>query len=131
MKKFLLLAVLALGLVACGQKEEAKVEEATQVEQAVETPAAEEEVITFTREDGEANIVVKSSDKFETATIVIEDQEYAAKRVEAADGVKVATEDEKISVHFKNDYGVLEMDGTEVNLTVVKEQNNCNRRVKE
>lgn len=121
MKKFLLLAVLALGLVACGKKEEAKVEEATQVEQAVETPAAEEEVITFTREDGEANIVVKSSDKFETATIVIEDQEYAAKRVEAADGVKVATEDEKISVHFKNDYGVLEMDGTEVNLTVVKE----------
>ena len=108
-------------MVACGQKEEAKVEEATQVEQAVETPAAEEEVITFTREDGEANIVVKSSDKFETATIVIEDQEYAAKRVEAADGVKVATEDEKISVHFKNDYGVLEMDGTEVNLTVVKE----------
>lgn len=121
MKKFLLLAVLALGLVACGQKEEAKVEEATQVEQAVETPAAEEEVITFTREDGEANIVVKSSDKFETATIVIEDQEYAAKRVEAADGIKVATEDGKISVHFKNDYGVLEMDGTEVNLTVVKE----------
>src|SRR3712207_8210352 len=77
-------------------------------------------MITFTREDGEANIVVKSSDNFETATIVIEDQEHAAKMVESADGVKVATEDGKISVHFKNDYGVLEMDGTEVNLTVVK-----------
>src|SRR3712207_8259614 len=67
-------------------------------------------MITFTREDGEANIVVKSSDNFETATIVIEDQEHAAKMVESADGVKVATEDGKISVHFKNDYGVLEID---------------------
>lgn len=116
MKKILLLAVLVLGLVACGQKEEAKTEEATQVEQVVE-----EQMITFAREDGEANIVMKSSDNFETATIVIEDQEYVAKGTEAADGIKVATEDGKVSVHFKNDYGILEMDGTEVNLTVVKE----------
>lgn len=121
MKKFLLLAVLALGLVACGQKEEVKAEEITQVEQAIEAPAAEEQMMTFAREDGEANIAVKSSDNFETATIVVGDQEYTAKRTEAADGVKVATEDGKVSVHFKNDYGILEMDGTEVNLTVVKE----------
>lgn len=121
MKKFLLLAVLALGLVACGQKEEAKTEETTQVEQAVEVPAAEETIITFAREDGEANIVVKSSDNFETATIVIEDQEYAAKQAVSGSGVKITTEDGKISVHFKNDEGILEMDGTDVNLTVVKE----------
>src|SRR3712207_4819649 len=122
MKKFLLLAVLAFGVVGGGQKEEAKVEEGSQVEQAAEATAAEEQMITFTREDGEANIVVKSSDNFETATIVIEDQEHAAKMVESADGVKVATEDGKIAVHFKNDYGVLEMDGTEVNLTVRSEE---------
>lgn len=115
MKKLLLFAVLALGLVACGQKEEAKpAEETAQVEQAAE------QVVTFSREDGEGEVVVKSTDNFATATIVIGDQEYAATQAEAADGIKVATEDGKVSVHFKGSEGMLEVDGIETVLAEVK-----------
>lgn len=122
MKKLLLFAILALGLVACGQKEEAKPEEqaATPVvaEQAA-TPAAEQ-TLTFSREDGEGNVVVSSADNFEKATITIGEQKYEANRAESADGIKMATADGKVSVHFKGTEGMLELDGTETTLTEVK-----------
>lgn len=115
MKKLLLLAILALGLVACGQKEEAK-----PAEQPVQAEQAAEKVLTFAREDGEGDVIVKSTDEFATATIKIGDQEYTASQVEAADGIKVATADGKVSVHFKGAEGMLEVDGTETVLSEVK-----------
>lgn len=119
MKKLLVFAILVLGLVACGKKEEAKPTEAVSaVEQTVSSAA--EQTLTFSREDGEGNVVVKSADSFATATIEIGDQKYTAAKAEAADGTKVATADGKVSIHFKGTEGMLELDGTETALTEIK-----------
>lgn len=117
MKKALLVALLALGLVACGKKEAEKVEEAaTQVEQAVEA-ATEETVLTFAKENEEGEVTLKSADLFDTAILTVGDAEYQLKAVPAGSGMQLASEDEKVSIHVKEgEGGILTIDGVETNL---------------
>lgn len=117
-KKALLVSILlTLGLVACGQKEEGKMPTAEKDSKA-EIP--QKEVLIFTKEKDGKDIIVESSDRFDTATITIGNEKYLSKRVVSGDGIKMETEDKNVSVHFAKGEGVLVKDGKEFMLNEKK-----------
>lgn len=116
-KELLVFALFALGAVAYAEKAAVVPPiEKNPVEKHVEATANQKEVLTFEKENAKGDVIVESSDRFETATLTNGEQKFQLKRVVSGSGIKLETEDKKVSVHFAKGEGVFVEDGKDIML---------------
>lgn len=118
MKKILMALGLTLVIVGCNN---AQVEKKEIVKPSIDCEVQEKETVLFKRADNKEIFSLISEDCFETAVMNIENRKIPMKIAVSGSGLRMIGENEEAEIHFKADSGILTIDGTDVEVSVIKQ----------
>ena len=101
MKKILIIAFMSVALFSCNNEKMVKTE--------LIKITSQYEMIGET-----GKVQLETNDGYETAILKINDEEYRVHEVASGSGVKLATDDGKVAIHFKEGEGVLDLGDKEI-----------------
>lgn len=105
MKKILTILVLSVAIFSCSSTK------------SYDVKASDVYNIIYVDKSTNTFYYLHTNDNFETATL----NEYYLKNVSSASGVKLATSDNKVSIHFKDGYAVITSGDKEILVFEVRE----------